>query len=243
MKKTLIWVGGVIGVSAVMALCFGALQNQTMPKTIAVNGECLTSVPKDKTAITLRITTLAKNALESMQTASAKMAEITEYLKTQPVETQTTQFNSFEKTEWNRDAQKSEPLGIETNIAVEVSANDIQTIENLLSKFAGQENVFTENLRVYTSPAVIKSAQEKCLGRALENARLRADALISGDKKRAGKLLSVSYGATTENNHTYGGVMRTMLTSAKGAADMAAGTITAKDTDVSVVISAVFEIK
>lgn len=245
MKKTFIWIGSVIGTGAVMALVFMALNRPSTPRTITVSGECLTSAPKDKTAITLRVEALAESTLESMRAATTQMAEITDFLKTQPVEVQTTQFNSYEKTEWNRETQKSEKLGIETNIAVEISANNIETIEKIIGQFAGKSNVYSEKLRMYTSPAVLQPIQEKCLGVALENARERANAMVSTDNKHAGKLISVSYGATsTEDNTLYGGVMRTMLSSAKAESfDMAAGTIVAKDTDVSVVVNAVFEIK
>ena len=171
-------------------------------KTISVNGECLTTVPKDKTAITLRVTTLAPTAVASMQSATLQMAQITKYLETMPVQMQTTRFNSYEKTEWNRDQQKSVTLGIETTIAVEVSADNITTIEHILSQFAGNTNVYSENLRMYTSPERLQPVMEKCLSIAVENARVRADALASGDGKTAGKLLSVSYGTHT-NDVTY----------------------------------------
>ena len=181
MKKTIIWIGTVIGVAAVLALLFGALERRTTPRTVTVNGECLTTAPRDKTAITLRVTTLAPTAVASMRAATTQMAQITEYLKTQPVEMQTTQFNSYEKTEWNHDEQRSITLGIETTLAVEVSANSIDVIENILSQFAGTPNVFSENLRMYTSPQRLTPIMEECLSVAVENARTRAAALAAGD--------------------------------------------------------------
>ena len=212
------------------------------PETVAVRGECNTTAPKDKTAITLRVAALAQNAADSMRDATAQMADIVNYLKNQPVEIQTKQFNSYEKSEWNRELQKSEILGIETTIAVEVSADNTTTIENLLAKFAGQKNVFSEDLRMYTSPEVLKPIMEKCLSVAVENARVRANALASGDNRRAGRLLSVSYGnanqSTPEN-----GLLRTKMVTASAMADTATGTIISKDTDVSVSVSATFEIK
>ena len=54
MKKTLIWIGTVIGAGAVMALVFGAINRDRPVRTISVNGQCLTTVKKDKVAITLR---------------------------------------------------------------------------------------------------------------------------------------------------------------------------------------------
>jgi uncharacterized protein YggE len=243
MKKALTWIGTVIGTSAVLALIFGALERREEPRTIATTGECLTTAPRDKTAITLRVTTLDKSAATSMKMATAKIAEITEYLKTQNVQMQTTQFNSYEKTEWNREEQKSVTLGIETTIAVEVSANSIETIEKILTQFAGQTNVFSEDLRMYTSPETLKPIVEDCMARAVENARARAYALAMGDGKRAGKLLAVSYGTQS------GDVVRPVSNLMRGAklevaaAMDAAGTIVGRDTDVSVGVSAVFEIR
>ena len=243
MKKSLIWIGTVIGTAAVLSLIFGALERKSEPRTIATSGECLATTPRDKTAITLRITTLDKSAATSMKMATAKVAEITEFLKTQDVQMQTTQFNSYEKTEWNRDEQKSVVLGIETTIAVEVSANNIETIEKILTQFAGQTNVYSENLRMYTSPETLKPVIEDCMARAVENARMRADALAMGDGKRAGKMLAVSYGAQNGNvAYPTSNLMRSAKLEVAAAMD-AAGTIVSRDTDVSVTVSAVFEIR
>ena len=243
MKKALTWVGTVIGTAAVLALIFGALERKNDPRTIATTGECLTTAPRDKTAITLRVTTLDKSAATSMKMATAKVAEITEYLKNQDVQMQTTQFNSYEKTEWNRDEQKSVTLGIETTIAVEVSANNIETIEKILTQFAGQTNVFSEDLRMYTSPETLKPIVEDCMARAVENARSRAKALAAGDGKRAGKMLAVSYGTQMGDVvRPASNLMRGAKLEAAAVMD-AAGTIVSRDTDVSVGVSAIFEIR
>ena len=242
MKRSLIT---FIGLLIILFVGWGivAYDNNEIPHTIAVNGECLTTAPRDKTAITLRVTALADSAAQSMRSATAQMAEITEYLKGLPVQLQTTQFNSYEKTEWNRDEQKSVTLGIETTIAIEVSANNITTIEGILSQFAGRDNVYSENLRMYTSPTVLQPIMENCLAVAVENARTRATALASGDGKSAGKLLSVSYGTTLDQvAYPAANLMRSKMVMATGMAD-ASGTIVSKDTEISVSVSAVFEIK
>ena len=231
-----------VGIFLVVLISVVLLNRDDVTRTITVSGECLTSVPRDKTAITLRVTTLADNAAQSMRNATTQMAEITEYLKSQPVEMQTTQFNSYEKTEWNRDEQKSVVLGIETTVAVEVSANNVTEIENVLNAFADKPNVFSENLRMYTSPEVLKPIMEKCLSVAVENARVRANALASGDNRRAGRLLSVSYGNTSPSTPE-NGLLRTKMVTAAAMSDTATGTIISKDTDVSVSVSATFEIK
>lgn len=243
MKKTLIWIGTVIGTAAVLALVFGALERRGDIRTIATVGECLTTAPRDKTAITLRVTTLDKSAATSMKMATAKVAEITEFLKNQNVQMQTTQFSSYEKTEWNSDERKSVTLGIETTIAVEVSADNIETIEKVLTQFAGMENVFSEDLRMYTSPEALKPIVEDCMARAVENARTRADVLAAGDGRRAGKMLAVSYGTQTDDVvRPASNLMRAAKLEVAATMD-AAGTIVSRDTDVAVTVSAVFEVR
>lgn len=241
-----VWFLSVVGAAAVLALLVIGLRAPAAPRTIAVRGECLTTAPRDKTAITLRVTTLDKSAAKSMKMATEQVAKITEFIKGLDAEMQTTEFNSYEKTEWNRDQQKSISLGIETTIAVDVSAKSIETIEKVLNEFAGSENVFSENLRMYTSAEVLKPIMEKCLGVAVENARVRADAIAAGDKRRAGKMLSVSYESTGGNGVMYKNIaprMMAMGAVAESAAMDTGGSLVSKDTDVSVSVSAVFEIR
>lgn len=242
MKKAIIWIGTVIGTAAVLALAYNAIDKQREPEIVAVNGVCNTTVPKDRTAITLRVTTMDEMAVASMQAATSQMAKITEYLKTQPVKMQTTQFSSYEKTEWDHEVQRSVPLGIETTVAIEISADNINIIENVLNKFAGEPNVFSENLRMFSSPESVAAAQEKCMSVAVENARDRAQALASGDGKRVGKMLSVAYGTNANQPIAPVNLRMAKATTLENAFDTS-GTIVATDTDVNVSVHAVFEIK
>ncbi len=245
MKKTLLLTAGLIGATAIVDLIFGIFDKPTEIRKINVNGECLTSAPKDRTAITLRVTTLDKNAAVSMKMATEKMSQITDYLKTIDVKMQTTEYNSYEKTEWNHELQKSENLGIETRIALEVSAKDPEIIESVLNKYAGQEDVFTENLRMFTSTETMKPILEKCLGAAVEDARTRANALVANDGLKAGKLLSVSYDNVSYNERPYSNyrLMGAKMATAESVSFDTGGTIVGKDTEVTVTVSATFEIK
>jgi len=242
MKKQL----AILFTCLVLGVIFVELTKDLAPtevRKVNVSGECLTSVPKDRTAITLRVTTLDKNAAVSMKMATEKMAEITDYLKTIDVKMQTTEFNSYEKTEWNHELQKSENLGIETRIAVEVSAKDPEIIESVLNKYAGQNDVFTENLRMFTSSETMKPALDKCLSIAVEDARTRANALVAADNHRAGKLLSVSYDNVSYNERPVANYRLMGAKMATTEAFDASGTIVGKDTEITVTVSATFEIK
>jgi uncharacterized protein YggE len=244
MKKNSVWIASVIGAVAVLVLFFNELKTPNSVRTISVNGQCLTSAPKDRTAITLRVKTLDKNAATSMKKATEKMAKITSFLKTQDVQMQTTDFSSYEKSEWNRTLQKSEILGIETTISIEVSSNSLNKIENILNNFAGDANVYTENLRMFTSTETLQPIMEKCLGTALENARARANAMVAPDKQRAGKLLSVSYGNVSNIERPYANYrVMAMKSMAMDESIDTSGSFVSKDTEITVSVSAVFEIR
>ncbi len=238
--KTTTWILG-----AILAIIGYTYLTPTTPDTVSTNGECLTTAPRDRTAITLRVTTLDKNALKSMRAATQQMAEINSYLAALDVKTQTTELNSYEKTEWNHSTQKSVNLGTETTIAVEVSADNMDIIERVINQFAGQPNIYVGNLQMFTSAETLKPIMEECLGDAVRNARERANALVSGADRSVGKLLSVTYGNATYDAPT----ANYRLMAAKATAesmDMGAGafgTLSNKDTNVSVKVSATFEIR
>lgn len=245
MKKTLTLTVGIIGAAIVLDLIFGFFNKTSEIRKINVNGECLTAAPKDRTAITLRVTTLDKNAAVSMKKATEKMAAITDYLKTIDVKMQTTEFNSYEKTRWNRVTEQDENMGVETIIAVEVSAKDPEIIASVLNKYAGTEDVFANNLRMFTSQETLKPIMEKCLSVAVEDARARANALVVGDGLKAGKLLSVSYGDVSyiERPTANYRLMGAKMAMTESASFDTGGSIVGKDTEITVNVSATFEIK
>jgi uncharacterized protein YggE len=228
---------GVLAIAGAVVL-YG---NFKEPRKISVSGECLTTAPKDRAAITLRVMTLDKSAAASMKTASAKMTEITAYLKTLDVQLQTTQFDSYEKTEWNRDAQKSETVGMETNIAVEVSAKNTEIIEKILTQFAGTPNVYSENLHMFTSAETLKPILEKCLGDAVANARERASAIAAADGGKIGKMIAAEYADSPVRPVMSANVLRSAKMETAADAAYIVGGLASKDTDVSVSVSATFE--
>ncbi|MDR0726976.1 MAG: SIMPL domain-containing protein [Rickettsiales bacterium] len=243
MKKKFVRIIDVIGVAAILTLLLTYSEKPSDPRVVTVTGECLTAAPKDRTAITLRIKTLNDSAAVSMKLASLKMAEITTYLKTLDVRLQTTQFDSYEKTEWDRNAQKSVTLGMETNIAVEVSAKDMDTIEKVLTQFAGQQNVYSENLHMFTSAETLKPIMEKCLGEAVANARERAAAIAAGDNRKVGKMISAEYGNSISSPIRPTNFLRSATMEMASDKGYAGGGLVSKDTEVSVSVSAMFEVR
>lgn len=244
MARTLIFSGAIIAAACLLAVLHSTMRAPSEPRMISVTGECLTTAPKDRTAITLRVTTLDKSAATSMKQATDKITQITDFLKTQDVKMQTTQFDSYEKTEWDRVAQKSVTVGIETNIAVEVSADKMEKIEKILNQFAGQPDIYSENLRMFTSAETMKPIMEKCLGEAVVNARERANAIAAGDGRKVGKMVMAGYSSAVQDVIRPSNFLRSAAKMEAVAMDMSTGGgLVTKDTDVSVSVSAAFEVK
>ncbi len=156
---------------------------------------------------------------------------------------QTVDFNSYEKNEWSQAIQKSVTLGFETSIATEISANDIATIEKILDAFAGNEFIYTENLRSFASAKTVKPAMEECLGVAVKNARTRAESIAAADGRRVGKLISAEYGNAAGTPISPSNFLRAAKTEIAMDSAYAGGGLIAKDADISVSVNAVFEIK
>ncbi len=242
MKKTIIWITSVIGMAATVVLAYTYFIGYNAQQNISVAGQCITSAPKDRTAITLTVRTLDDNPATSMKIASAKMSEITAFLKTMDVEMQTTEFDSYEKTEWDNQTQKSIVLGTETNIAIEVSSDKMEDIEIVLGKFAGTDNIYTSGLRMFTSAAAMQPIMDKCLADAVNNARARAQIIAQAGGKSIGKLIHAEYGNNKNSNQPAPSNMLRMGKMEAASFDMAGGLVS-KDTVITVDVQASFELK
>ncbi len=119
----------------------------------------------------------------------------------------------------------------------------MEIIETILEKFAGTENVYTENLRMFTAAETVRPAMDKCLGDAIKNARARAESIAAADGKRVGKMLSANYGSTPATPIMPANFLRAAKVEIAMDSAYAGGGLVAKDTDVSVTVSAMFEIK
>ncbi len=240
MKKNII-LPTILAILLVFAIFYPKRPEQI--KTISVTGECTTTIPRDKTAITLRVKTLNENSAISVHDATELARKITDFVKTQPATAQTTDFTSYEKTQWNKDAEKYEVLGTQTEIAIEISSNTMETIETILTEFMGEQNVYSDNLRMYASTNETRHAMESCLTEAIKNAQNRASAMAAASDMKIGKMLNASYGTQPKIEP----ISRNMpMLAAKAYTDNsidASGTLSTTETEISVSVNATFELR
>lgn len=237
-KKSIPWIILFSVLVGVIIFQWVSASNNKPNRIISVVGECNGRVQKDKTAVTLRIQTLGKSGAESMAMARNSYNIVAAMLgQFNGIEKQTVRWESFEKTEWKNDHQ--ETLGIQTIISVDVSSKNTADIEEILSRAEKMQNVFPENLRMFTSNEKMRPALDACINDAVQNARAKAETIAKSEGVKIGKLISAEYGASSDNNMPRPLMMKSMADENMGGA---AGLLTT-DAEFSLTINASFIIK
>jgi len=166
-------------------------------RTISSQGICTTSVQRDKFAITLQIKSLAPNPAESLRRAQAVSDQVVRSIMTlddDSIEMQTRNIFSFERQEWHRDQPRN--LGIETQIDLEVTTNNRETINAIINQtqnIQGGAQIFPRDMRNFTSKRLIDQATADCLADAIKDARDKARAMASADRARVGRLITADF--------------------------------------------------
>jgi uncharacterized protein YggE len=216
---------------------------RTAPKSfrvVAVAGECNTTAEKDRMSIIIRVQSLNKSPSISMNVAREKMDRVAaaiSRISDDKMELQTLRFDSYEKTEWSNSQHKSITLGIETVIELEVSTPNKSTIESVWLYLPEDDGITARNLRMYSSPETIRNATESCLADAVKNAREKAEAIASADNLKVGRMISAGYGSGASNFSP-----RPLMKAAVNMmSESAGGGIFVRDSEISVSVSAAFE--
>ncbi|MCL2331116.1 MAG: SIMPL domain-containing protein [Proteobacteria bacterium] len=242
---------GIIIAAAAILIGTGlylALRDVAAPiRKVSVSGECLSTVAKDTTAVTLRFRAVNKNAAESNRLARASYDALVARVKNISDDTMklnTTGFNSSEKREWSESEKKYVTIGTETSIDLDISSKNRATIETILGVAGDSKNTEIQGLRMFAAPETLKSALEDCIKSAAENARDKAAALASAGGGRVGKMMSAQFYRTTEDNNVRPVMMRAALYEESVAAKaLAAPELFSSDSDISVTVNAEFEIR
>ena len=213
-------------------------------RVIEVSGECTAMAAKDRTSITIRIENLAATPLASSNAAREKLDKVVAVVRNindDTMEMQTQRFDSYEKTEWSHSKNKSITLGFETSISLEVTTENQDTIEAIIQNLPDDKGIQPGNLRTFSSTATRRAAIESCLAEAVVNAREKAAVIAAADNMRVGRLISVGDSRST------GSPALPRMKSFAFAESMdlagAGNAIFTKDSEISVSVSAIFEMR
>lgn len=161
---------------------------------IAVTGECLKKVPRDRAAVTISTSLVAATAKESSKKAiDAHEAIKTEVrtLKLTNLSIGTAHYSVDQECNYN---SKSGRVceGYRTTVSTRFETPnfvDLEEIIGIASKLGAQD---VSRLEAFVSPEVLKTERESCLETATKNAQAKAQKIAIGAGVQLGKLISVS---------------------------------------------------
>ncbi|MCL2758486.1 MAG: SIMPL domain-containing protein [Alphaproteobacteria bacterium] len=216
--------------------------------TVLTSGECIASVERDRTAITVRVTVVDPDAASSLRRAKAAygiVAEYTQSIDDDTMEMQTARFDSHERNRWDHNRQEEIFVGFETNIELVISSDRRDKIEEVMSAFAGRPNIFPGNLRMFSSPRKIMPAIENCIQTAVEHARSNANSIAAADGRRVGRMVSAEFSRIAGPGDIQPRPMMMRQAAALGGGVGADSGISlfATDSEISVTVTATFELK
>ncbi|NMA32782.1 MAG: SIMPL domain-containing protein [Alphaproteobacteria bacterium] len=236
-KKSIPWIILFCILIGVIIFQWTSISNNNPSKIISVAGECNGYVQKDKTAVTLRIQTLAGTGAESMALARNSYNIVVAMMEQfDNIDKQTIRWESFEKTEWKNNTQ--ETIGIQTIISIDISSKNIKDIEDILKYAEKIPNVFPENLRMFTSNEKMKPALDACINDAVKNARAKAEIIAKSEGVNLGEMISAEYGATYNNN-----ISRPLMIKTLSVESLSDAGLLSTDSEFSLTINVSFVLK
>lgn len=166
-------------------------------RTITVTG---TAESKEKNQIATYnagVNSVKDNKDEALKEVNDKISAITVAVKEFGIEQsdiQTQSMNVYQRqnTVWDNGVQKSNPGQWEVNNSITITLRNVDKasgLAGLLTK-SGATNVYGPNFQLDTS----KKAADTLIGDAIENARIKADAIARASGATLGKVVSVSEG-------------------------------------------------
>jgi uncharacterized protein YggE len=166
---------------------------------IAVTGECLKKIPRDRAAVTISSSIVAPTAKDS----SKKATEAHEVIKTevralklQNLTVATANYSVDQECTYGGKISGRVCEGYRTTISTRFETPNVVDLEEIIgiASKRGAENV--SNLAAFASPESLKNERESCLEIATKDANAKARKIAAGAGVQLGKLISVAEGAS-----------------------------------------------
>ena len=233
-------------IAAAIFLIAGFVERIAMPTNmVAVSGECITRVERDRTSATVRVTVLDRNSANSVRRAQTLYQSALAFVQSiddETLELTTGRFDSFERNRWDQNRQTEVSMGFETTIELIVMSENRATIEEVLGFFADRENVFMGNLTMTSSPLAMNAAIADCIQYAVDDARSRADAVARAGNRRIGRMITAEFAQGAGGNMMPRPMMAGRMVMAQSM-DMGGMSLVAADGEISVRVNAVFNLR
>jgi len=187
---TLIIVAGVL----ILGLLIFSNLPTTSANTVTGNGQATLKVMPDLVSVYFNVETRGETSAEATEDNSKIVDElITELVKEgfERAQIQTISFNVYPDYIWSNNQQKENGYVAAHSIKVEMSADDIEKIGNVVD-IGVDAGAGISYISFELSQELENQYKTEALKLAAEDAKLKAEAVASGLGKKVGKLVSTS---------------------------------------------------
>jgi uncharacterized protein YggE len=212
---------------------------------IAVTGECLKKVQRDRGAVTISSSIVAPTAKDSSKKAieaHEKIKSQIQALKLPDLTAATAGYSVNQECDYNPKLSNRECSGYRTTISTKFETPNFTHLEDVIGVASQNGAQDVSQLEAFVSPTLIKSERESCLEIATKNAQAKAEKIANGAGVKLAKLISVSEG--TEQSYQQPMTRGLMAMSAAEDSKGAAGpSLDAQPFDLQVAVNAVYGIQ
>lgn len=245
MKKALL----TLGLVTLLASGAQAFDSSQAMRKVSANGVCFTKVANDRVKINIKVSTTDKKSSDvAFSKTKASNADLEDYikgLKIPGIELETGRVSIFEEKEWNNTTRKQDFQGYTAEImtSVDIPMEQKEYMGLLISKASTYNGVFLDSFSIYVSQPVLEGAKTDCLSRAVKDAKSKASRMAIAGGAKLDKMLQASY-SNIMNPRPYMMDNMAVMSMAKAEARSAAPmNINAKDEEIRVEVSTIWEIK
>ncbi len=223
------------------------IPNNSETKNISVTGRCSRKVPKDKFSVSVRIKNFEKEASLAMNKTLSTYNQISEFIKekqkTNPdLEVQTTEYTTNEKKEWNNVSKKSERVGVEGIISLQIITSNPELISQMIFDFGKFNDVYTSNFSNFISDTSYNKETRDCIKDAVLDAKHQADVMALSVGQSIGKMIYANYHNNARfSNRAVGTYKMALNMDAEATAEPA--TIFSNSQKIDVSVDVQFELK
>ena len=157
-------------------LDFFAVAHASENSRINVSGQCIRTLVPDRASVNISSEVLEKTVGEASAKANDfynKMREAVKKLNLKDLELETTQYNLYEKTEWQNN--KTVSKGFRAAIGLSVSTSETGRIGEVISAATKFPAARVGGLSNFVSIEKMNQEKEACLESAVKNARAKAE--------------------------------------------------------------------
>ncbi|MBP9674393.1 MAG: SIMPL domain-containing protein [Bacteriovoracaceae bacterium] len=166
---------------------------ETLIPMISVQGTCIKQIVPDRGRVSLTVRELSKTPAEGQNRANEKYEKLRQDIKKlnlKDLELETSQFNVFERKEWEKDKMISK--GFETSMGLTITTSEVDRLGEVLGLGSKYQVESQGGLESFVSSSRRQTEERNCLEVAMQDAKDKAKVMSETLKVKVGKPLLIS---------------------------------------------------